>query len=274
MRLVLSIGEARTFVSLDVLVSHGGGNGIYLNAVEVRMRRLRLVLWTLLLLAPTAPSYAGGGHGGTSVVIGFGGFGCCFGGFGFGGFWPPYGWGYAPPPAWAYAPPAYAGVPPPMAMSPAATAAPAALAAPHAQSPSAAAPPATEAVWYYCPTTKGYYPYVANCAVAWQTVPTTPPTTHLVHAPTHVAPAPIAPERPTRGVGATPTEAFWHGVGGSPRGEPKLVAEFNNSSGQPCQELEHTVVVDGIHRRATAVVCERPDGHWMIATQTARAAAN
>jgi surface antigen len=84
----------------------------------------------------------------------------------------------------------------------------------------------------------------------------------------------MAPERLPRGVGDTAKEAFWRGVGGSHQGEPTLVAKFTNSSGEPCQELEHTVVVDGIHRRATAIVCERPDGHWVIATQTARTATN
>ena len=241
------------------------------------MRKLRLVAVTLLVLTSNAPAYAGGGHGGTSVVIGVGGFGCCFGGFGFGGFWPPFGWGYAPPPAWGYAPPAaWAGVPPAMAMSPPAPAAPTALAAPSAVSPSAAAPTAAEPVWYYCPATNGYYPYVSTCAVSWRTVPTTPPQSHLVHAPVHRTPAPRTPEQPPRGVADTPIEAFLHAIGGphEHKGEPRVVAEFSNSSGQPCQELEQAIVVDGTHQRASAIVCKRADGHWVIAPQTVRAAKN
>jgi hypothetical protein len=240
--------------------------------LEVRVRKLRLVLTTLLVLTPTAPSYAGGRHGGGSVFIGVGGFGCCFGGFGFGGFWPPFGWGYAPPPpAWAYAPlAAWASVPPAMAMPPAATGSPAALAAPSAAHPSAAAsPPPKEAVWYYCPATSRYYPYVATCAVAWQTVPTTTSQSNLVHRPVRAAPARTTPERLVRGVADTPTEAFLRGIGGSRVGEPQIVAEFTNSSGQPCQGLEHTVVVNGLHQRATAIVCERTNGHWVIATEEA-----
>jgi hypothetical protein len=237
------------------------------------MRRLRLALTTLLVLMSTAPSYAGGGHGGTSVFIGIGGVGCC--GFGFGGFWPSFGWGYAPPPAWAYPPPAaWSGVPPAMSMSPPAPASLTALSAPPSLSPSAAAQPPAQALWYYCPATSGYYPYVATCAVAWQAVPTTPPQSHLVQGAAHPTPAPIKPEPSARGAADTPTEAFLRGIGGPRQGEPRIVAEFNDSSGQPCQELEHTVVVDGVHRRATAIVCERPDGHWVIATQTARAATN
>jgi hypothetical protein len=236
------------------------------------MRKLRLVLTTLSVLTATAPSHAGGGHGGGAVFIGVGGFGCCFGGFGFGGFWPPFGWGYAPPPpAWAYAPPAaWESLPPAMAMPPRTTGSPTALAAPPPTPPSSAAPPPKEAVWYYCPATNGYYPYVATCAVAWRTIPTTPPQSNLVHGPARAAPAPTIPERPVRGVADTPTEAFLRGIGGSHVGESQVVAEFTNSSGQPCQELEHTVVVNGVHQRATAIVCERTDGHWVIATEESR----
>jgi hypothetical protein len=37
------------------------------------------------------------------------------------------------------------------------------------------APPAT-AYWHYCAPLGGYYPYVPNCPVPWQLVPTTPYT--------------------------------------------------------------------------------------------------
>lgn len=222
------------------------------------MRKLRLALAMLMLLTPIAPSYAGGGQGRGSVFIGVVGFS----GFGFGGFWPPL--VYAPPPAWTYAPPAdWVGGP---AMSPPAS--PTAIAASSATSPSTAASPhPKDAVWYYCSATSGYYPYVSTCAVAWQMVPTTPAHSNLAHRQTRAAPTPTMPERPVRGLANTPTVASLHGMGGSHEGASRLVAEFTNSSGQPCQELEHTVVVDGVDQRATAILCERTGGHWVIATE-------
>jgi hypothetical protein len=50
-------------------------------------------------------------------------------------------------------------------------AAPVAAAQPPAVTPGAQAP----GVWYYCESTKGYYPYVAQCAEGWKTVPASPP---------------------------------------------------------------------------------------------------
>ncbi len=45
--------------------------------------------------------------------------------------------------------------------------------------PQFSAPPPTAApttqVWYYCPSAKGYYPYVSVCPGGWRTVPATPP---------------------------------------------------------------------------------------------------
>jgi len=35
--------------------------------------------------------------------------------------------------------------------------------------------PPPVANWYYCASTKTYYPYVRQCAEAWQVVPATPP---------------------------------------------------------------------------------------------------
>jgi hypothetical protein len=43
-----------------------------------------------------------------------------------------------------------------------------------APAPVAPPPAAAAAVWYYCPPTQSYYPYVSTCAVAWQQVPATP----------------------------------------------------------------------------------------------------
>ncbi|WP_123582931.1 hypothetical protein [Pseudomonas brassicacearum] len=45
-----------------------------------------------------------------------------------------------------------------------------------ANPPVVAAPPNTQPApsWYYCPSAKGYYPYVHQCPEAWRLVPGTP----------------------------------------------------------------------------------------------------
>ena len=54
-------------------------------------------------------------------------------------------------------------------------------AAPQAPPPAAPQPPAgspgaqAPAVWYYCDSAKGYYPYVSQCPEGWKTVPASPP---------------------------------------------------------------------------------------------------
>jgi hypothetical protein len=71
----------------------------------------------------------------------------------------PGGYAVAQPPAdtqIAEAPPLAGGVPPP--------------AAGPAPAPQAAAPN-----WYYCDSSKSFYPYVAQCAGGWRQVPATPP---------------------------------------------------------------------------------------------------
>jgi hypothetical protein len=35
---------------------------------------------------------------------------------------------------------------------------------------------APSGVWYYCPDSKTYYPYVKECPGGWQTVPAEPPS--------------------------------------------------------------------------------------------------
>jgi hypothetical protein len=35
--------------------------------------------------------------------------------------------------------------------------------------------PQAASTWYYCPTSRAYYPYVATCASQWQMVPAVPP---------------------------------------------------------------------------------------------------
>jgi hypothetical protein len=40
----------------------------------------------------------------------------------------------------------------------------------------AAAPqPSASATWYYCESSKTYYPYVSQCPEGWRSVPATPP---------------------------------------------------------------------------------------------------
>ena len=36
-----------------------------------------------------------------------------------------------------------------------------------------------QGVWYYCPDSKKYYPYVKECPGGWQTVPAQPPSEHM-----------------------------------------------------------------------------------------------
>jgi hypothetical protein len=70
----------------------------------------------------------------------------------FGDPYPPYP-GYVYP----YPPPALDVVPPP------------------ASSEGAPPPPPQQSNWYYCESTKGYYPYVKECQEGWRVVPATPP---------------------------------------------------------------------------------------------------
>jgi hypothetical protein len=94
---------------------------------------------------------------------------------------PPYGYygpAYYPAPAAAYYPPAYATyAPPPTAAPQAAPGAPTPLTPPPpgTHPPASYAPPGVQDVYYFCPASKTYYPYVARCPVAWRRVPTTPP---------------------------------------------------------------------------------------------------
>ncbi|MEQ1525234.1 MAG: hypothetical protein ABL902_00700 [Gallionella sp.] len=38
-------------------------------------------------------------------------------------------------------------------------------------------------VWYFCPATNTYYPYVNSCPGGWQTVPATPPAATALSKP-------------------------------------------------------------------------------------------
>jgi len=79
-------------------------------------------------------------------------------GFNFGPYWGPY-WGPA------YYPPPYYYYPPPMVVAPA--------------SPPVyverGEQPQSQSYWYYCETSRGYYPYVKECPGGWKAVPPAPP---------------------------------------------------------------------------------------------------
>ena len=115
------------------------------------------LLAVAFLLVHVLPSYAGGhgGHGGHGFGHhhgshhGFRGHGAIVIGP---SFWSDPWW-----PWWYYPPPYYAYPPPPVIMQ---------------QPPAYPAPPAPpQSYWYYCQSTKAYYPSVETCAEAWIKVP-------------------------------------------------------------------------------------------------------
>src|SRR5712692_7679093 len=69
------------------------------------------------------------------------------------------------------APGGYAVAEPPPGMDEAGAAAP--VASPPQAGPSGA--PSASATWYYCESSKTYYPYVSECKEGWRAVPATPP---------------------------------------------------------------------------------------------------
>jgi hypothetical protein len=100
-------------------------------------------------LLGAAPAFAHGGH----VRIGVG--------VNFGPYWGPY-WG----PAWYYPPPYYY-YPPAVVY----TAPP----APQTYVERNDQPAAQQSYWYYCESSRGYYPYVKECPSGWKAVPPAPP---------------------------------------------------------------------------------------------------
>jgi len=109
-----------------------------------------------LLLVTAVPRYAGGhgGHGGHGFH-GHPGFHGRFHGHGAIVFGPSFWWG---PYWWDYPPPYYEYAPPPVIVQ---------------ESPPVyvelPAPP--ESYWYYCPSTKAYYPTAPTCSEVWIKVP-------------------------------------------------------------------------------------------------------
>ena len=125
------------------------------------MRKLATaaLLSLAVLLFSAAPSLAWRGHfdGGPRVFVGVGPA------FWYGPY--PY-WYYPPPPYYVYSPPPVVVQEPPVYVQqqPAVTGPPAPP-APAAQSQT------VEAYWYYCPSSKGYYPSVQTCPEPWVKVP-------------------------------------------------------------------------------------------------------
>jgi len=115
------------------------------------MRRIAAVslFAVALILVPAVPSHAWGGGHGFSHHPGFRAHGVVV--FGPSFWWDP--WWYYPPPYYAYAPPPVIGQEPPVYVEP-------------------PAPP--QSYWYYCQSTKAYYPSVQTCAEAWIKVPSRP----------------------------------------------------------------------------------------------------
>ena len=140
-----------------------------INAVEAADSRMGNIMKKLFILFLTfifaMPAYADHGHGHG----------------GYGGYWIgpaivggiitydltyPYRYPYYPYPYPVYAQPA------PIYPQPAPA---------YAEPATPVQPPAQ--VWYYCDSAKGYYPYVANCPVAWRPVPAQLPPPSAPQAP-------------------------------------------------------------------------------------------
>jgi hypothetical protein len=120
------------------------------------MKRIATValLMVALLLAFAEPSLAWRGghhHHGPRVFVGFG------------AYYPyyPYPYYYYPPPYYTYSPPPVVVQEPPVYVQQ----------PQQAQPQVQAAPGAPEAFWYYCPSSKGYYPSVQTCPEPWVKVP-------------------------------------------------------------------------------------------------------
>ena len=120
------------------------------------MKRIATValLMVALLLAFAEPSLAWSGHhhGGPRVFVGFGAYYP---------YYPYYPYYYYPPPYYTYSPPPVVVQEPPVYVQQ----------PPQAQPQVQVAPGAPEAFWYYCPSSRGYYPSVQNCPEPWVKVP-------------------------------------------------------------------------------------------------------
>ena len=124
------------------------------------MRRIHFLLLAALLSALAVPGTASAHR----PRVGFGVY------FGPGpGFYSPH---YYYPPTWYYPPPVYYSQPPVVIQQ-----------QPQVyveQAPAGAAPQAAQQStgdWFYCPSSKTYYPYVKDCPEPWQRVSSVPPST-------------------------------------------------------------------------------------------------
>jgi hypothetical protein len=115
------------------LVGGGAGQG---DASTMKRSALVAVLAVGLLLVSAAPSFA---------------------------WWHRGWWG---PPYWHYAPPPVVVAPAPVVVTPAPIIEPAPV---YAQQTPAEVP--AQGYWYFCPSTKAYYPRVQSCSEAWVKVP-------------------------------------------------------------------------------------------------------
>ena len=123
------------------------------------MRKLASVslLAVALLLISAVPSHAWSRHhfhGGPRVFIGVG---------------PAFWWGPYPYPYYYYPPPYYTYSPPPVVVQEP----PVYVQQPQQATvqPAPAAPATPEAYWYYCASSREYYPKVGTCAEPWIKVP-------------------------------------------------------------------------------------------------------
>ncbi|PYM24278.1 MAG: hypothetical protein DMD78_09610 [Candidatus Rokuibacteriota bacterium] len=111
-----------------------------------------LLVALLLVFAEPSLAWRGQHHGGTRVFIGFGGYYP---------YYPYYPYWYYPPPYYTYSPPPVVVQEPPVYVQ-----------QPQQSSVTVApAPSAPEAYWYYCPSSRGYYPSVQTCPETWVKVP-------------------------------------------------------------------------------------------------------
>jgi len=119
---------------------------------------LAVLVMTLLSSGTAfADGYHGGGHFRGSVVIGGPFWGPSWY---YPGYYPPYYPNYYPYYDPYYYPPAVSVPSTPPA---------------YIEQDESTEPSAPSGVWYYCPETKAYYPYVRKCPGGWQTVPAEPP---------------------------------------------------------------------------------------------------
>jgi hypothetical protein len=129
-------------------------------------------------LAAAAPAEAHGSRTRFSVEL----YAPLHGGAAYYGYGSPYRYGSPYHRPWGWGPPSVIWAPPPVVVAP-----PAVLIPPQPtvyversplelQPSSPAAPPAAAATayWYYCATSRAYYPYVAECPTGWQPVPSQP----------------------------------------------------------------------------------------------------